>query len=306
MVKFFCIGRNNVDIYLQQNKVYPGGNCNNVAAHLAKFGYQAALMTVVGKDTLGNLQLKTLERLGVDVSPSHVVDGQTAWCCISHDSGNRKFVRSDLSIFKDHLISYEDVRKAQGGDYDVIYTCVCRGAYFENGVFESLGDFHIPVCCDFADRWTEEEVYRACEYIRYPYLSCEQYSLEETMRILKNCVDHGAELALGTRGLQGSVAYNGRRFFQQKAYHFPVVDTLGAGDSFLARFSMCYFEGMKELGMIRLKTAGDAGGLMEEAADKVIEYSLYMAAVYATYVCGYYGGFGNGVEFDPSMIKEEL
>ncbi len=306
MINFFCIGRNNVDIYLQQNKVYPGGNCNNVAAHLARFGHKAALMTVVGDDALGHLQLESLERLGVDVAPSRTVKGQTAWCSISHEDGNRKFVRSDLSIFEDNLISYKDVRKVLEQDYEAIYTCVCRGSYFEDGVFEELGNFGIPVCCDFADQWTAEEVYKACSYIQYPYLSCEEYSLEETMQILEGCVRHGASVALGTRGMQGSVAYNGREFYQQEAYPLPVVDTLGAGDSFLARFSMCYFEGRKQLELIQFEDEAGGNRIMEEAEDMIIRYSLRMAAVYATYVCGYYGGFGNGIDFDPSMIKEDL
>ena len=66
MINFYCIGRNNVDVYLKYNMVYPGGNCSNVAAHFAKFGYGAALVTVVGQDVLGRLQLKSLEKLGVD------------------------------------------------------------------------------------------------------------------------------------------------------------------------------------------------------------------------------------------------
>ena len=106
--------------------------------------------------------------------------------------------------------------------------------------------------------------------------------------------------------MQGSVAYNGREFYQQEAYPLPVVDTLGAGDSFLARFSMCYFEGRKQLELIQFEDEAGGNRIMEEAEDMIIRYSLRMAAVYATYVCGYYGGFGNGIDFDPSMIKEDL
>lgn len=304
MINFYCIGRNNVDVYLKYNMVYPGGNCSNVAAHFARFGYGAALVTVVGEDILGRLQLKSLERLGVDVSCSRAEKGQTAWCCILHEKENRKFVKSDLSIFHTYPLTKKDVEHVKEKEYDAIYTSVCIESAFSDGVFESLREYGLPVCCDFADGWQEKELYEACGFIQYPYLSCEKYSLEETMRVLKGCVEHGAILALGTRGIEGSVVYDGENFYHQKAYSMPVVDTLGAGDSFLARFSMCYFEGLKQLNMIQIADTEQTEKIRKEARGALIRYSLDMAALYAAHVCGFYGGFGMGIPYEPSMTEE--
>ncbi len=306
MIKFYCIGRNNVDIYLKYNMVYPGGNCSNVAAHLANFGYGATLVTVVGDDSLGRLQLESLEKLGVDISYSRIEKGQTAWCGILHEKENRKFIRSDLSIFHTYPLTSEDVAHIKEGEYDAIYTSVCIESSFGEGIFESLKEYGLPICCDFADGWQREELYEACSFIQYPYLSCEKYSLEETMEVLKGCVEHGALLALGTRGMKGSVVYDGKKFYHQKAYQVPIVDTLGAGDSFLARFSMCYFEGRKQLANIKIAENGETEKIMEEAKGTLIEYSLSMAALYATCVCNYYGGFGMGIPYVSSMTKGDI
>lgn len=306
MINFYCIGRNNVDVYLKHNMVYPGGNCSNVAAHFSRFGYGAALVTIVGDDVLGHLQLDSLKKLGVDISYSRVENGQTAWCCILHEKENRRFVKSDLSIFHTYPLVREDVEHVKEKKYDAIYTSVCVESAFKEGVFESLGGYGLPVCCDFADKWKEEELYEACGFIQYPYLSCEKYSLEETMKVLKGCAEHGAALALGTRGMEGSVVYDGKTFYQQKAYPIPIVDTLGAGDSFLARFSMCYFEGLKQLEMIKFAETEEMKKIMEEAKGTLIRYSLNMAALYATHVCGYYGGFGMGIPYEPSMTGEVI
>lgn len=306
MVNFYCIGRNNVDVYLKYDMVYPGGNCSNVAAHFAKFGYGACLVTVVGDDVLGRLQLESLEKLGVDVSLSRIEKGQTAWCCILHEKENRLFVKSDLSIFHTYPLTIKDVAHIKEKNYDVIYTSVCIESAFGEGVFESLKEYGLPICCDFADKWQREELYEACSFIQYPYLSCEKYSLEETMEVLKGCIKHGALLALGTRGMEGSVVYDGKNFYHQKAYHIPIIDTLGAGDSFLARFSMCYFEGLKQLKMIEMTKAEGFREIWNDANGALIRYSLNMAALYATHVCGYYGGFGMGIPFQSSMIGEDI
>lgn len=306
MINFYCIGRNNVDVYLKYNMVYPGGNCSNVAAHFAKFGYGAALVTVVGQDVLGRLQLKSLEKLGVDVSGSRMEKGQTAWCFILHEKENRKFVKSDLSIFRTYPLMRADVEHVREKKYDSIYTSVCIESAFAEGVFESLKEYGLPICCDFADGWQEEELYEACGFIQYPYLSCEKCSLEETMNVLKGCVEHGAALALGTRGMEGSVVYDGRAFYHQKAYPISAVDTLGAGDSFLARFSMCYFEGLKQLKMIKIAGEKETERILEQARGALIRYSLDMAALYAAHVCNDYGGFGMGIPYETSMTGEAV
>lgn len=149
-------------------------------------------------------------------------------------------------------------------------------------------------------------MYEACGFIQYPYLSCEKCSLEETMKVLKGCVEHGAALALGTRGMEGSVVYDGRAFYHQKAYPISAVDTLGAGDSFLARFSMCYFEGLKQLEMIKIAGEKETERILEQARGALIRYSLDMAALYAAHVCNDYGGFGMGIPYETSMTGEAV
>ena len=46
------------------------------------------------------------------------------------------------------------------------------------------------------------------------------------------------------RGARGSLAYDGRRYYTQAAIECPVVDTLGAGDSYIAGFLYSYLQGL--------------------------------------------------------------
>ena len=47
---------------------------------------------------------------------------------------------------------------------------------------------------------------------------------------------HGLKLVCCTLGAQGSIAYDGKQFYQKDAYKINVQDTTGAGDVFQAGF----------------------------------------------------------------------
>ena len=55
-MKIFCIGDNNVDYYPQNQEVFPGGNCVNVAAYAALNGAEAVYIGNLGKDRWGEIQ----------------------------------------------------------------------------------------------------------------------------------------------------------------------------------------------------------------------------------------------------------
>ena len=88
MVKLYCVGDNNVDIYQSLGKVFPGGCCLNVAIYARMLGHEAAFVSAVGSDRLGQLQLDTLRLYGVDTSGVHITDGHTAWCKILHQGND--------------------------------------------------------------------------------------------------------------------------------------------------------------------------------------------------------------------------
>jgi fructoselysine 6-kinase len=90
----------------------------------------------------------------------------------------------------------------------------------------------------------------------------------------------GPRLVLATRGALGALLYDGRRFWRQAAIDTELVDTLGAGDAFIARFLV--------------------GVLREES----VEEYLAAAAIEAAATCGAYGAFGYGTAAFPPMVSE--
>lgn len=83
-------------------------------------------------------------------------------------------------------------------------------------------------------------------------------------------------MAVVTRGAVGSLALSEGRFRAHGISPAPVVDTLGAGDGFIAAFLMAILAGVP------------------------LEAALAAGADHAAQVCGYQGGFGHGATWSPA------
>lgn len=303
MIHLYCVGDNNVDIYLNQKRVFPGGCALNAAAYCAMQGHKVSFVSSVGNDRLGELQLNTLKELGVDVSKAHVVDYQTAWCYILLHGNDRVFGNGFRGAKQFLPISVGDVVQGQNGEYDLIYTCT--DSVYGEGAFEQFGKSTIPAFCDFSDYWTPETLKNGCSIFRYVGFSCPDMRREQVETLLKKCHSDGAELIIGTMGMDGSLVYNGRDFFFQKAVPVSAVDTLGAGDSFLSTFISSYFDGKKQLQAIldRLEFSNEVSCAAESCEALLIRQSMAKAALFAAATCQSHGAFGHDIAFDYSMVS---
>jgi fructoselysine 6-kinase len=238
----------------------------------------------------------------VDISKAHVIDVQTAWTYILLNNGDRVF-GNNCSGAKEALpVSIEDVALGQNGDYDFLYTST--DAFFAPGAFEQFAKSDTPAFCDFSSNWTQKSLKAGCEIFSHVAISCSDMSLIEVKSLLKKCVEDGAKLAIGTMGMNGSYVYNGRKFYYQEAHDSKVVDTLGAGDSFLAMFATSYFDGLKELDSCTKLLRGFDGMILniQECEDSLIRKSMSFAALYAAKTCQNHGAFGHEIPFDYSMV----
>ena len=303
MIHVYCCGDNNVDIYEHQQVAYPGGCCVNAAASIARTGNKVTFVSTVGNDRLGRLLVESLSNLGVDVSRVHIIDHQTSWCKVNLVNGERVFGDGDRGAKKVNPISAEDVKKGQTGEFDIIY--LSTDGFFTEDAWKQFGMSDIPAVCDFTNRWDIEKLRKNKDIFKYYYMSMDGHTEDEAHQILKQCVhEFGAKLVVGTMGMNGSLVYNGRRFYRQRAFFVEPLDTLGAGDTFLSTFTASYFDGLKFLKANAGKCGWDeSSDYYRECEDKLIEKSLSTAALASAGNCMNYGGFGGGIPFDESMIS---
>ena len=90
-------------------------------------------------------------------------------------------------------------------------------------------------------------------------------------------------------GEHGSLAYDGQRFYQQAAENVPVVNTVGAGDSYISAFLMNYLQ-------MKADESMKSGNNIKQALEKAAEYA-------ATIVVKE-GALGIGYDVNPKKLSE--
>ena len=302
MLNVYCLGANNTDIYRDSERVFAGGIPLNVAVNIVRTGNKASVATAVGNDELGKLQIDSCTANGVDISHFEVREGQTGWCWIKVKDGDRIFGVSGGTIRDINTVDAEMTKPGLSGVYDLIY--INAEAEYSDEAIQLMKDGNVPVIRDFTDRWEPKDLEAFAGIANYYYLSFEGHD-EDVQETLKACVHkYGAYLAIGTKGMNGSWLYNGCKFYRQEAFAIKPVDTLGAGDTFLATFTSLYFGGRKLL-TDHEKLAGwsEYNEYMQECEDKLISYALSYAAIRGANACMSEGCYGFSMPYDDSLIS---
>lgn len=105
----------------------------------------------------------------------------------------------------------------------------------------------------------------------------------ELKAFLKEIYCMGPEIVVATKGSKGCILYDGNAYYIQPATPAAeVIDTMGAGDSFIASFLTGYLHRRKE-------------GHGQESA---IRESLREASAFAGKICGLEGAFGYGKKYE--------
>lgn len=233
-VRFAAIGDSCMDVYDKTGEVYPGGNPVNVAVHIARLGGRASYIGVVGDDAYGGIISSAISRQGVDISHLHRARGHTAVSHVKLVDGNRVFGIYDEGVMKDFVLTPADI--AFICEHDCVVAAFWSRAEKYLGEIKSKG---IPIAFDFADKWGEMLIEEIAQNVDYAFFSYDDIdTVEDFLRDIK--MSGFNKLIIATMGVNGSIAYDGEKYYYQSAVTVPVVDTMGAGDSFIAGFLFSY------------------------------------------------------------------
>lgn len=95
---------------------------------------------------------------------------------------------------------------------------------------------------DFSNKYDAPKIDSLAPYIDYAFFSCREDNTF-TRNLLKRVKEQGAGCVIATLGENGSVAYDGKEFTAIGITGAQAVDTLGAGDSYIAGFLSRALEG---------------------------------------------------------------
>lgn len=261
------IGDNVVDRYLTLGQMFPGGNALNVAVLARRAGIQTAYIGAVGDDAAGALVRRALRDERVDISRLRVVPGLNAYADVVLDRGNRQFVGSaaGVSMFDPDEADLDFLSRS-----DIVHSSIYSG--LNAWIQRTRGD--LPFSFDFSDRSDTETVSSLAPGLVLATFSGSHFPAPAVEDLLRWTVGLGARYALATRGAEGAMLWANGRCWTCSAQPTAVLDTLGAGDAFIAGFLVATLRG-----------AAPSEALVSGAAG-------------AATACTHYGAFGRGEAVD--------
>ncbi|MDL2293818.1 fructoselysine 6-kinase [Ruminococcaceae bacterium OttesenSCG-928-D13] len=230
-LRLAAVGDNCMDVYGATGEAFPGGNPVNVAVYTRRLGGAASYTGVVGNDAHGRRMRAAIAAKGVDVSHLHTAPGATAITHVTMENGDRVLGDYEEGVMAHFRLTEDDIDFLAGHDL------VVSGLW---GMIEKdlpkLKARGVPLAFDFADKLTHPVIDAALPYVDYAFFSRDGGSPEEWRAFLEAMQARGPKVAVVTLGAQGSMAYDGARHYTQGILDCDVVDTMGAGDSYIAGF----------------------------------------------------------------------
>ncbi len=242
--------------------MFPGGGAANVAVHSSRFGAEAGYVGVIGSDLAGRHVADALATEGVDLSHARFFDEPNSTTDVQLDSsGNRYFV-----AYKRPLTQL----KLGQGDLDYLTGATWLYSSYSGGIESEIARMAriAPVAYDFAHK-DQTYVRELIANVTFAAFSRDDLSEDECVDFVRSTQSQGPRVVIITRGRHGAVIGVGSKLIIQAAKPTDLIDTLGAGDAFLARF---------------------VNGLMSDE-DPVL--AAQEASIWAAKVCSHFGAFGH-------------
>ncbi|BAY75069.1 ribokinase-like domain-containing protein [Nostoc linckia NIES-25] len=266
---------------------YPGGAPANVACALVKLGTPTAFIGAVGEDEPGNALVKLLQDVGVETTGvQRHPTAPTRQVYVTRDlSGDRTFAgfgQYDTSEFADTRLSAKQLPDSlfQEADFLVLGTLELAYPDSEQAVYRALElaeQYDLKIVLDVNWRpvfWHDPNIAHQKIPELFNKVDFLKLSKEEAEWLFETA-DPGAityrlasiEGVLVTDGENGCTYCLGENEGKLPSFSIPVVDTTGAGDSFLAGF-------IHQLSQYGIHSLRDA-----ETAKRIVTYASAVGAL---------------------------
>lgn len=270
-MKLLAIGDNVVDFYEEQNIIYPGGNALNVAVIGKQNGAEkTAYLGIVGDDFEANHVVETLKQNKINIDRIRKAYGPNGKAYVALDEhGDRIFkgtnkterVQSQLTL----QLTNEDMDYL--AEYDVIHTSI--NSHIEH-LLPLLKEKLVSFDFSTKNKWDDAYLQSICPYVDMAFFSGSDMNETDIQRLTEQVHALGVAVIVVTRGEKGAIGSAQGEHLEQKPKLTNVVDTMGAGDSFIAGFITSY------------------------ANKKNLKQALQQGAASAARTCTTYGAFGCG------------
>lgn len=232
---------------------YPGGKGANQALAARRLGADVSMIARVGADANAEKALALLRADGVDLS--RVVEDENAptgvaLIAVDADGENTIVVASGANA----ILGPRDVAGAGPADavlcqLEVPLSAVEAASSIESGLFAINLAPAMPVPAELLER---------ADLLIANEAEAEFYG---------DALYRGGGLVAVTLGREGAILYRkGREVARMPVYAVPVIDTVGAGDTFCSALAVALAEGMEDGAALRFASGAAALAVTKEGA----------------------------------------
>lgn len=255
MSRFVCFGEVLWDVFPDAEKI--GGAPLNVALRLKSFDNEVAIISGIGKDEYGQRLQSFLEERDLSIdhlliheeletgkvmvhldekgSASYTINFPAAWDFIKSTSENEAMVKSaDALIFGSLVMRHEVSRDSllkliDSSNYNIFDVNLRPPHYSIDMLAETMGRSNFV-------KFNDDEILEIGAA-----LGCKETDLVELIKFFVQ--KFKLETVCVTRGDKGAILFHENEFYEHSGFPVTVMDTVGAGDSFLATLINGVFEG---------------------------------------------------------------
>lgn len=289
------VGESLVDVIARSGSdeltAHPGGSPANVAVALSRLGQRTALVTQIGADDYGALVRAHLEKNGVQVVLAGPTAAPTSQALVQLDIHRAATYQFKLNW------DVRDLRIVEGSAALHVGSLGLALAPGDQQVFRLVGsvsgrgdvvtsydpNVRPRVTLDRREAAAKAERVAACAHI--VKMSDEdaaflfpRTSLEQLATRLLNTGTRATQLLVVTRGARGAVVATRNSWLQVPAIPVTVVDTVGAGDAFMAALlaGLAGFDLLSPAALAEGMTAG------RDVLGQIVDQALAAAALTCT------------------------
>lgn len=245
-LKAVCFGEVLWDVFPTHKKI--GGAPLNVALRMNSLGMPTSMISRIGNDEDGDEILSFLKEKNVSSAFIQTGEGYKTGVVnvMVNEKGNASYDIAYPSSWDKVALTDSMIKEVAESDAFIFGSLICRDeisrsalmALLEKARFKVLdANLRAPYYTDQillelmskADfiKLNDEELWEVSRNLKSPYNSFEQNIkfIAEKTETKQICI---------TKGAFGAVLYYGGKFYYNSGYFIKVVDTVGAGDSFLA------------------------------------------------------------------------
>lgn len=267
-----AVGDNCLDAYLNKGFVTVGGNALNVAVQWRRQGADARYFGALGPDQEAELMFEALQDVGLQRADIEILHGNSAVTLLTDDAGERRFLLETFGVGKNYVPSaerYEALKQADwvhlgtNASQTLVHRLVADGVRFSVDV--SMRHFDLDL-----------------KGVPLVFASGPDDPSEPVEPLIARFQRAGVQQVMVTCGKRGSFFHNGAELHSAGSVPVEVVDTCGAGDSFISTFLLAHIiEGVSEA------------------------QALQRAATRASESCTHLGGFPQPIRDIPQWLLEK-